>query len=202
MTRLRPLVGYDLAGPPTWGPLPLDPQSGDTAGAVRRAVGELAADLTSGPEAASRCEQVLLRAQPGYVDQGHQAVFVWVADPEDGTPTGVLVVELLVHDTDDGVARADAFEQALPPASSRPEVVRQDVVRERVPAGEAVVVSALGADQQGDLEESLTFVVFPDGATDALELSFATGGLHLADLMVADARTIVETLRVTLEGDG
>lgn len=191
----RELVGYDLAGPLTWAALPLLPATDP-----RWAVGlrEVAETLTDGAAAAQRCEQVLAVAQPGYVEQGHQAVFVWVADPADGTPTGVLAVQLLVHDAGDGLARPEIFEASLPVAEDRPEMLRHEVGRERLPAGEAVVVGALMHDPRGDLEESVTYVVFPDGSADALELAFATGDLHLADVLLEDAATIVGSLTVTL----
>ncbi len=190
------LDGYQLGAPATWGALPSDPVDGPDPGAARQAISALAASLTTDAEAASVCEQHLMLAQPAMVAEPHLAVCVWVPDPLVGLPSGVLVVDLLIDDAH-GVALPENYLAALGRDVPMGRVERQDVQRVQVPAGEAVVVSALARDEAGALEESLTYVVFPDNSRDAIELNFATSDLHLAEAMVEDAQAIVDTLTVT-----
>lgn len=195
-TRTGGLQGYQVGAPTTWGVLPREPVDGPDAGPARRAIAALAADLTTDAEAAARCEQHLLLAQPALVAQGPLAVAAWVPDPVSGVPAGVLVIE---HVVDDGVAAPETFLAGLQDRRPRDgeQELRFEIERTRVPAGEALVLNALGADEQGDLEESVTYVVFPDTCRDAISLTFATGELHLAAEMARDAAAVVETLTVT-----
>ena len=48
------------------------------------------------------------------------------------------------------------------------------------------------------LQEKAIYTVFPPGCRDALELTFATPILHLGDALMADAASVVDTLRITL----
>lgn len=194
--RAGGLLGYQLGAPVTWGVLPSDPVDGPDPAAARQAISALAADLTTDAEAASRCEQHLLLAQPDLVAPPHLSVAVWVPDPLFGVPCGVMRAEHLVGD-DGAAATAEDLLSALDPTGVEGEVLRYEVERTRVSAGEAVVVRALVADAAGALEESVTWFVFPDGCRDAVLLAFATSDVHLAPLLTADARAVADNLSVT-----
>jgi hypothetical protein len=46
--------------------------------------------------------------------------------------------------------------------------------------------------------ERVGYIVFPPGSSDALQLTFATDALDLADAMAEDAYTMVASLNVLL----
>lgn len=192
------ITGHDLGAPTTWGLLPLERLDGSDGPATRRMIAAVAADLTTDAGAASRLEQELLRVQPALVAQGALAVAVWVPDPIAGLPLGHLVVELLVGDGTTPEQYAASLDPRPRPGQS---VLRFDVEQLSVPAGPAVVVDTVGAEARGEVEEVITYVVFPDGTTDAMSLTFATTALHLGGELAGDARAIADTLTVTL-GDG
>lgn len=194
------IVGYDLAAPTTWGLLPAVPVDTPEGVEARREIAALAADLTTDADAASRLEQLLLAAQPALLrQQPALAVAVWVPDPVAGFPQAHLVVELLVGDG----TTADGYAASLDP-TPRPgqRVLRFDAERTRLPAGDTVVVSMAGSEGDGEIEEQLSFVVFPEDSIDALSLTFATNALHLGDDLAADAWTIAESLTVTIGTPG
>lgn len=190
------LEGYDLGAPPTWGALPLEPVDGADPGEARRDIAALAADLTADADAAATCEQHLMLAQPAFVADGPLAACVWVPDATDGIPRGVLKVTQLVGD-ESGEATPDVLLDALQANAPQPGEVRRHVEEVDVPCGKAVVLHAFGADGTGELEESVTYFVFPDNCRDAVELAFATGDLNLSAELIEDARVIVDTLTVT-----
>jgi hypothetical protein len=189
------IVGYDLAAPTTWGVLPAVPVDGPGGVEARHAITALAADLTTDADAAARLEQLLRAAQPGLLAQHPLAVAVWVPDPVAGFPQAHLVAELLVGDG----TTADGYAASLDPTPKAGQrVLRFNTERTRLPAGDTVVVSTAGSERGGEVEEVLSFVVFPDGSTDALSLTFATNALHLVDDLAAEAWTIAESLAVTI----
>lgn len=196
------LKGYHVSAPTTWGVLPRTPVDGPAAGEARRAIAALAAALTTDASAASVCEQQLLLAQPGTQPEDHLAVAVWVPDPLSGEPSGVLVVDHLVGEDDGsasgaGVATPEDFEASLGLDVPEESILRRASERTRLPAGEAIVVNALVEASNGNLDESVTYVVFPDNCRDAISLTFATDELHLAAELAEDAQLIAESLTVT-----
>lgn len=194
--RAGGLLGYQLGAPVTWGVLPSDPVDGPDPAAARQAISALAADLTTDAEAASRCEQHLLLAQPQLVAPSHLAVGVWVPDPLHGLPCGAVHVEHVVGE-DGAVATAERLLEVLEPPDGETGVLRYEVERTRVTAGEAVVVSELATAASGVLVESVTYFVFPDLCRDAVRLAFTTADLHLAAQLVEDARAVADNLTVT-----
>ena len=74
-----------------------------------------------------------------------------------------------------------------------------------LPAGPALLVQeVISRPDEGSfsarstLQENVIYTVFPPGCREALELTFATPVLHLGDVLVADAASVVDTLRITL----
>lgn len=189
------LRGYYVQSPPTWGALPLERSRGLGGKRVRRALADLAADLTTGPEGASHCEQQLLFAHDALIEEPHLGVAVWVPDPVSGLICGTLVVDHLVHDEDDGVARPDRFESELrATAEKRTDLVRIDISRSRLSAGEVVLTRSLAVAPDDKLDERVTYTVFPDACRDAIQLDFSTPDLHLFEALAAEAELIAHSL--------
>lgn len=195
MARGQQIVYYHLGAPPAWGHLPLEPLHGPEGGAIRQEIAALAADLTVTAEGAERLERELLRAQPSLSEPDTLSVAVWVPDAETGSPVAHLVVELFATDgatPDDFVAGLD---RTPGPGQT---ILRLDIERITLPVGEAVVIDSIGSEEGGELEQVLTYLVFPTGSDDGLSLTFASSALDLDTELAEAARAIAETLTVTL----
>ncbi len=185
---------WGIDAPPQWGPMPTDAEPRDQ---VLQVMHETAARLTTDAEAAERCAELMVAAQPGYVDQGLIGLAAWVPDPVAGIPQGVLLVDVWAAD---GSTPADLAARAA--VASLPEgtvVVDRSITETTLAAGPAVAITATGHDAGGSTELIAHWVVFPPGCLVVFSLRFSTGALHLAEEFLEQAALIAASLSVELE---
>jgi len=134
-------------------------------------------------------------------EQPHLAVAVWVPDPETGELCGALAVDHLITDEVPVLTREYYRSKVEPDTRSYVEMFHREIEELDVPAGPALRVNEIVCrDEAQVIEEFVIYTVFPPQCTDAVELTFSTPNLHLAELLAADAAAIAETLVVYPEG--
>ncbi len=199
MTPLRPIVDFQIAPPPTWAAIPALPQEGDWPLAVADRLCDNAAAHKKLAIGLMTAHRNLIGPDP------HVLVAVWVPDPSTGDGQGLLTVDWMLPDPGSALDRP-YYRQSIA-RIRRPNltVLHQRIDDIHVPAGPAVRERERVARSSGRLfsrremvSETVIYTVFPPGSTDALQLTFSTDALDLADAMAADAEATVGTLTILL----
>lgn len=199
MTVLAPLGSYELSVPGAWASIPVI--AGDPGWAR-----EAAALLCDGAAAQAALAARLERTHPELIADPHLLLGVWV--PERSVPdvAGLMTVDWVLPDEGRLLDRA-SYRSLIDPDRRRGHTVFGRHVDEvEVPAGPALLVREVIARRDSRrfpwrkaLQENVIYTVFPPGCSDALELTFVTFVLDRGEELAADATTVIDTLRITLE---
>lgn len=195
--ELRPLGDLDLSAPDTWLPLPDQGHPGWTQVAAER--------LCDGRPTRAKLARRLERLQPKLTADPHLMVGVWVPDRGSPKVAGLMFVDWVVPGK--GLRVDREYVRDLIEADRRSGVVvfaryLDDI---ELPAGPALLVSEIIAEPTSawfpwpkEVRENLTYVVFPPGCSDALQLTFSALE-EFGERLEADAASMVHTLSVSLE---
>lgn len=184
------IVAWNIGAPADWTTVPLTvPGAPETEAAIVAS----AEDVTSSPEAAEALATLIRTAQPGVIADSPILVALWVPDPSVGYPMAYLKAQLW---SDAG--RKD-FVKAMrdaPPAQGA--ALAAELHEIQLAAGPALLVDRQDELEDGVIEQTLIFGLFPEGTRDAISLTFSTTALHLIEDFALTARDIAETVEVQL----
>lgn len=198
MNVAAPLGAYELSVPGTWASIPVT--EGDPGWAL-----EVAALLCDGAAAQAALATCLERTHPGLITDPHLQLGVWVPDRSVPDVAGLMTVDWVLPDDGRPLDRT-YYRSLIDPDRRRGHTVFGRLVDEvEVPAGPALLVREVIARRdrrfpwRKALQENVIYTVFPPSCSDALELTFVTFVLDRAEELAADAATVLDTVRVTLE---
>jgi len=124
---------------------------------------------------------------------------IWV--PDHATGEVLAVMDLGIRRFADGDATPDAHlaRDAKRDFGRRARVMQYAARRARLPAGEATIEQfVLRLRGEPEVQAYLVFLLFPQGAREAVSLVFNTVHLNLLTALAEQARIIAESLTVTL----
>jgi len=158
----------------------------------------LAAELADGTEAQARAREGIEAVDSRYdpTSSVMYASAVWVPHRETGQVYAFMEMELLVGSMspEEYLAR-----NRRPPRDRSIKLFHHDIAPGEVNAGPAVIGTRSFADKKTkSVWTSIHWTVFPPGAVEALELSFATQVAAYAQTMSDESVKLVNSLSVTL----
>lgn len=135
----------------------------------------------------------------------HVLVAVWVPVREVADVAGLLVVDWAVPGEGGPLTRESYRELCEHTSRKGVDVYESQDTEVELPAGPTLRTrERIGRPAGGPfsrrkiVQENVIFTVFPPDSGDALQLSFSTPALDLAEAMVADADAAVQTLQIIL----
>lgn len=199
MNGLTPLGSYELSAPSTWASIPVIED--DPAWAP-----EAAALLCDSEAAQAVLATRLERTRSKLIADPHLLLGVWVPDRSVPDVAGFMTVDWVLPDEGRLLDRSYYRSLLEPDRRSGHTAFSRHVDEVEIPAGPALLVREVIARRHSDwlpwrktLQENVIYTVFPPGCSDALELTFVTFALERGEELAAEATTVLDSLRVTLE---